>query len=199
MPTHTLKKTTPALPADDAELLDLLSRARAAQLEKESLVAKRELAKATAAEPFEPEIERLTEKLKADVELLKRWSVANKDRFGKARSLTLGGHRWGWELGNWATELKGKLKWEHVLQNLRDIIAAATRSNASDETRARAAIATGFIRTVEEPAKDNMINSRDDAAAVKVLEDVGVKVTRKDTFFLQADRDEQAPARLKAE
>lgn len=186
------KKTAPApLPGTDAEVETLIRDVIAAQIELEKHKADRDAAVIEAASPYAAAIAEKKAVMDAGLETLERWSAAHKDRFGDKKSLTLGGARFGWRLGNWQTKLKGKTKWDTVVTTLQDLIAAADRANAGIQAVARKVLAEGFLRIKTEPNKERMIEMRDDDAAVELLTDLGVKIEQESTFYVSPDREGQ--------
>lgn len=192
MPTHSLTRTpTDSLPQSDGEVQSLITATITAQLKREKLRADRDQSIIKASEPFAGQIDDLTAAIERDVKTLERWGLANRDRFGTAKSLVMGGHRFGWRLGSWGTGTAKKHTWKTVLIALKDIIQSAHRANASEATQQRATLAANFIRTEEKPAKELMLAWREDPTAHALLKECGVTFEQEQTFFLSPDREGQ--------
>lgn len=185
------------LPADETELANELNALVTIQAGREIAAALRDKAVAEASRQYDSQIDEADQKLKAGLERVQQWSVANKDKFGEAQSLTIAGHRFGWRKGTWGTKLAKGLTWDLVTSALKAVMASASRSNASDAALARAAMASDFLRTVIEPAKDVMLARQDDPQAKELLADVGVLFAQERAFYLTPGREGQAELTLK--
>jgi phage host-nuclease inhibitor protein Gam len=186
------------LPKDDTEVQALLHAIVSNRLDLEQAIAKRDAAVLAVTEEHAPRIDRLRQNEERDVATLERWSVANKDRFGAAKTLVMCGHRFGFRLGNWKTKTAAKHTWEKILTKLRDVVAAAMASSASQAAKNRAAMAVQFIRTKEEPAKDAMLQWREEPEAAALLTECGVRFEQEQAFHITPDRDGQPDLIIKA-
>lgn len=117
--TTRLKKLVAAVPRTRMEMEAMVKATVNMQTEREGLVAQRDAARAKADEPFAPRISELETLMSRNVELLEAWSEVNSDSFDGDKSMTVHGHRMGWKLGNWKTELLKKWKWSDVMHSLK--------------------------------------------------------------------------------
>lgn len=201
MNKQRIKILAAQMPRTQAELEKLMHETVTKQLELEGHVASRDKAVLDAAQPFAAAIQTLETEITTAVELMEMWSEMNRPAFADARSIKLaGGHVIGWRWGQWKTALKSKsVTWASVVKGLQAIVAGCLRSNASEKAEQRAAIAEELLRTKEpEPNKEAMVLKREDADTKAILEELGVVITRDETFFFEPAREGQEPATLKA-
>jgi hypothetical protein len=202
------KEANSQVPRNREEMEAMVEATVAAQLELEPLIAQRDAAQLAAAAPFAADISRLQNLQARNLELLETWAAQNDKEFGKDKSIVVKGHRIGWRLGNWKTELKSKVTWAAVVSKLRGLINASRPVNLpkqdpelSKAIKDKAAIAKDWLRVKLEVSaeKNAMIAARDDAASVELLGEVGVKVVQEESFYLDPAREGQQPALLTAE
>lgn len=187
--SSVIKKIVSYVPRSESEMKECVKATIAAQLECEKLIAERDKATLAAAEPFADRISALQTQQARNLELLEAYSEINREAFGKDKSIVIEGHRMGWKLGNWKTNLLKKTKWADVLCTLKEW---AKGSTAEKKAAAR------YLRTKEEPAKDIMISDRDLENAKETLASLGVEIVQEETFYLAPDREGQEPAIMTA-
>lgn len=186
--------TTPTLapPQDEAELHELCRRLTVASIERETLIAKRDLAMQQASEPYQADIAAHDATLEQGMKALENWAVLHKDRFAEAQSVVVGGQfRVGWRMGNWATKLKSRVTWDQVVTGLQDMVAHGRKSAASKVAQVRAALAEKYLRTKIEPNKEAMLTDRHTEEAVELLTDLGVTFNQEKRFYLVPNREGQ--------
>jgi phage host-nuclease inhibitor protein Gam len=174
-----IKKLVAAVPRTKEEMEAMVQATIEMQTEREKLVAQRDEARTKADSPFAPRISELDTGMAHNIELLEAWAESHRVDFGKDKSLLVRGHRMGWKLGNWKTELLKKWKWADVLFQLKSMGKRGAE----------------FIRTKEEPNKEQMLASRDKP---ELLAEFGVTVVQEETFYLAPDREGQDPALMTA-
>lgn len=188
-------KSTPEtlpVPADEAELQDLCQRLTLASIEREQLIAQRDLKMQEAAEPFLALIGVHDATIEQGMKALQSWAVLHKDRFTEAQSVVVGGQfRVGWRLGNWATKLKSKVTWENVVAGLQALVRHGQSASASGLAKLRGAAADSYLRTKVEPNKDAMLTDREKAGAAELLADLGVSFHQEKRFYLAPSREGQ--------
>lgn len=172
--TRLKKDTEAAVPQSKEEAAALAREIAAAMLRKETLIADRDTATLAISEPFDLQIETIEAENNARHGALETWSAANVAEFGKQKSMKLSGHSFGWRTGQpkFATLSKWTLK--KVLENLRE-----------QPKKLRDLC----IRTKEEVNKEAFIARREDHP--EELAALGVKVTQRETFFFEANREGQ--------
>lgn len=164
----------------DAE--ELTCRLVAAQLEREELVAMRDAAALEATRAYAPDIDRLDAELSAGLMLLETWADASPQRFGSQESITLGGHRVGWRLGNYTASPAPKQTWAKIL----DALQAAP-----------AQLRSIFLRTKIEANKEAMVSARETHA--EELKELGVRIVQARRFYLDPFREGQADKTMTTE
>lgn len=202
MTKSRLKKLAAQVPQNDAELSRLLTATQTAQTSMEKLIAERDesLTKARQALEDKHGWDRAIAGHEADIarnlELLETWSVINAKRFGDAKSLVMFGCRFGYRLGNWKT--KATEKWDKVVEKLQKWLEAGKAEDAQEDIKERAAIAADYLVFSCDPDKKAMLRDRDVKARRALLEKAGVAFEQDESFYLEPDREGQAPARLEA-
>lgn len=165
----------------------------AAQIEREHLVAVRDAELLAIQERHNPRIDELGESIEAGVALLEQWANANRGEFGDAQSIAINGHRLGFRVGQPAVKPAGKLKFPAIVK----IILA----KGGDLVRK-------YIRIKSELNKDAILETGrrancGDAAAREVaaaeLSAIGVEIVQDEAFYLEPNREGQAPATLRKE
>lgn len=182
MNNRRIKVVSSALKTEE-EVRAAVNKVVSLQISREKWVAERDRKIAIAAEEFESFITDAGAAIEEKTALIEQWAEAHPDRFGRDRSLTIDGHRLGWRLGNPRAATTGKkVTWATVLERL---LASA------------AGVRARFVRVKHEINKEALIAARDQDA--DLLRQLGVEVVQTQTFYLDPNRDGQAPVRLAAE
>jgi hypothetical protein len=202
MNAKKLKKLAAQIPQSDADLSALLTATITAQTKRESAVARRDakIAAAKAAIEIEHGFDAIIAAqdaiLERNLELLETWTTINAKRLGDAKSLVVGGHRFGWRLGNWKTVATDT--WDKVTAKLREWREAGKADDASPEAQERAAMAAEYLVDKCEPDRKAMLRDRDRKPARALLAKAGVEFEQDESFYLEPDREGQQAPRLEA-
>ena len=186
------------IPTNAVELETLVTALVFAQLEREVTVAERDAHVLAAAAPFAEKIDALDTRVKADLKTLNLWSVANREAFGKLKSMAVHGHRFGWKEGNWKSVAKKPAKWDDITAQLIALRNGLNDSEASTAAQHLGALADLFLRDKTEIARDAIVAHREHEDAMKLLKSLGVSVEQEEEFFLTANREGQASTTIKA-
>ena len=146
------------------------------QLDLEKLVVKRDKQLAKIREEHDPEIERITELMKAKVVLCEKFATIHKETlFGRAKSAAASLGIYGFRTGNPTLKLLNrKWKWD-------DVVAAI-----------KAASRLELLRVKTEADKDALKKLPDDELAK-----FGCRTEQDEAFFIEPKRDD--PQRITAE
>lgn len=171
------------------------------QIKREALIAARDEEVATVLAKHNPAIDDLTLSIDTDFELLETWAGENPQEFGKAKSITIGGHRLGYRTGNPKVETRGKLSFKTILSQLikagGDLKARFVREKPEfnkDAVLALNRVADGTDEAVKAMDPEARIAAIDEAKLT--LKELGVKVTQTEAFFFEPNREEQPELRL---
>jgi phage host-nuclease inhibitor protein Gam len=169
------KQTTATAPAAltstaemHATVLDIVS----GQIDRDTLIARRDADIAAVRELHDPTITALDEQIKAYLERVEKYAFLHPELFNGTRSLTTeGGHKIGWRLGQPKLVTQRKLTWAAVQERL-----IALGGNLAER----------FIRTKKEPNKDALLAAKDETG---LLASLGLKVDQTESFYLDPNRD----------
>jgi hypothetical protein len=193
---------TALMPRTDAEVNMLILSTISSQTLAEVAIAKRDEALAVAAAEIERKfgydkvVAEAQIEVGRNVELLEMWADQHPDLFGKLKSIKRGGAVLGWRAGQWKTELKRGLKWDAVVDALKEMVDKAdeerTEAEPDEAVLELGVLAQRFLRWKVEPNKDSMIEARDEAEALALLEHAGVMITQDERFFFEPEREGQS-------
>lgn len=146
------------------------------QLDLEKLVVKRDKQLAKIREEHDPEIERITEQMRAKVVLCEKYATTHKDTlFGRAKSAAASLGIFGFRTGNPTLKLLNrKWKWDDVVNAIK----------SSDRLE--------LLRVKTEANKDALKQLPDEEQAK-----FGVRTEQEETFFIEPKRDD--PQRITAD
>ena len=118
-------------------------------------------------EKYENEVQFASETRNAAFETMRAYCIANKNSlFGKRRSIGTPFGIAGFRLGTPRLKLIKGATWEVILTKLKDKLP-------------------GYIRTVEEPAKDLLLADRNKEKVAPLLMEVGVEVVQDELFYIE--------------
>lgn len=111
-----------------------------------------------------------TEKSEA-FDLVQAFALENKDtQFSKKKSLELSHGVIGFRIGTPKLKNKKGFTWAAVINLLKEFLP-------------------GYVRTVDEPAKDKLLADRNDEAVAPLLEKVGVEVVQDESFYIELKKE----------
>lgn len=174
------------------------------QLDREKLIAGRDSAVEKVTSTHNPKIDDLTTAIDRDFELLEMWAEDNREEFGTAKSIALGGHRIGWRTGNPKVEPRGKLSLKTIVAKLVKLGGELKKTFIREkaELDKEAILHLNRIAEGRSPSIDGIpLEARADAQqkARETLREIGVEVNQTAAFFLEPDRDGQPEIRLTGE
>jgi phage host-nuclease inhibitor protein Gam len=118
-------------------------------------------------EKYEHELQCATHTKNTAYETLKNYCTANKNSlFSKRRSIGTPSGIAGFRLGTPRLKTKKGTNWGSILAQLKEKLP-------------------GYIRTVEEPAKDKLLADRHDEEVVLALKEMGVEVVQDELFYVE--------------
>ena len=115
---------------------------------------------------------KLAETMKDSFTVIETYAKENKDMlFDKRRSLDTLFGTIGFRLGTPKLKLMPRKTWDIVLDNLRSYLP-------------------DYVRKTEEPAKDRLINDREQEHVAAVLTKIGIQVVQDEKFFIELKKEE---------
>lgn len=113
----------------------------------------------------------LTGKRDEALEIIKNYSVENKDQlFSKKKSMETSHGTIGFRTGTPKLKTLKGFTWNAVTNMLKEFLPA-------------------YVRTVEEPAKDRLLADRDNEEVLSNLEKVGIQVVQDETFYIELKKE----------
>lgn len=104
-------------------------------------------------------------------DLVQAFALENKEtQFSKKKSLELSHGVIGFRIGTPKLKNKKGFTWAAVTNLLKEFLP-------------------GYIRTVDEPAKDKLLADRNDEAVAPLLEKVGVEVVQDEAFYIELKKE----------
>lgn len=105
------------------------------------------------------------------LEIIKNYSVENKDSlFSKKKSMETAHGIIGFRTGTPKLKTLKGFTWASCTELLK-------------------AFLPGYVRTIDEPAKDKLLADRDDEDVAKMLKKVGIEVVQDETFFIELKKE----------
>lgn len=174
----------------------------AAQIEREKLIAARDAAVEKVTALHAPKIDALSSGIERDLELLETWAEEHEEaEFGKLKSITMAGHRFGWRTGNPKVEPRGKLTLKTIIAELVKAGGKLKEQFVRDKPELNKEAILEINRTAEgrTPAVEALspeVRAEVQAAAKDALRAIGVRVIQTEAFFFEPDREGQPEIRL---
>lgn len=104
-------------------------------------------------------------------DLVQAFALENKEtQFSKKKSLELSHGVIGFRIGTPKLKNKKGFTWAAVTNLLKEFLP-------------------GYVRTVDEPAKDKLLADRNDEAVAPLLEKVGVEVVQDEAFYIELKKE----------
>jgi len=124
-------------------------------------------------EKWQDELTKLGEVKEKSFDILQAYAMENRDElFSKRKSLETTHGTIGFRTGTPKLKTLKGFTWASVLTMLKEFLP-------------------GYVRTVEEPAKDKLLADREDEEVAALLPKVGVAVVQDETFYVEPKKEEQ--------
>lgn len=105
------------------------------------------------------------------LEIIKNYSVENKDSlFSKKKSMETAHGIIGFRTGTPKLKTSKGFTWASCTELLKVFLP-------------------GYVRTIDEPAKDKLLADRDDEDVAKMLKKIGIEVAQDETFFIELKKE----------
>lgn len=169
--TRTKKVLRSNITREDAEA-SFASFAKADAQQKE-ITAKMDVQITKIREKYSDSLNELQEQKDASFELLQNYAENNREEFGKKKSLEFQHGILGFRTGTPKLKTLKGFTWASVLGLLKVHLP-------------------GYVRTIEEPAKDRLLADREEPETAQKFKDVGIFVDQDETFFVEPKKEEVA-------
>ena len=131
-----------------------------------------ELQCAKIREKRQADLTRLTAERDAAFETLQSFATENQtELFAKKKSLEMAPGVIGFRTGTPKLKTLKGFTWASVMNMLKEFLP-------------------GYVRTIEEPAKDKLLADRDDEETAALFPKVGIAVVQDETFFVEPKKEE---------
>jgi phage host-nuclease inhibitor protein Gam len=171
MSTRVKKTLQTNLTRDDAETA-FADFARADAQQKE-ITAKMDVQITKIREKYANDLNEFQEQKDEAFEKLQAYAENNREEFGKKKSLDFQHGVLGFRTGTPKLKTLKGFTWASVLGLLKVHLP-------------------GYVRTIEEPAKDRLLSDREEPDTNKKFKDVGIFVDQDETFFVEPKKEEIA-------
>jgi len=119
----------------------------------------------------EDQLTDLTVKRDESLEIIKNYSVENKDTlFSKKKSMETSHGTIGFRTGTPKLKTLKGFTWNAVTNMLKEFLPS-------------------YVRTIDEPAKDKLLADRDNEDVANNLKKVGIEVVQDETFFIELKKE----------
>lgn len=123
-------------------------------------------------EKYQDELGKLAETKEKSFDIMQAYALENRDElFSKRKSLETTHGTMGFRTGTPKLKTLKGFTWGAVVNLLKEFLP-------------------GYVRTVEEPAKDKLLADRDDEETYALLPKVGIAVVQDETFFVEPKKEE---------
>ena len=123
-------------------------------------------------EKYQDELTKLGETKDNAFDIMQAYAMENREElFSKRKSLETTHGTIGFRTGTPKLKTLKGFTWASVLTMLKEFLP-------------------GYVRTVEEPAKDKLLADREDAEVAAMLPKVGVAVVQDETFYVEPKKEE---------
>ena len=123
-------------------------------------------------EKYQDELGKLAETKEKSFDIMQAYALENRDElFSKRKSLETTHGTMGFRTGTPKLKILKGFTWGAVVNLLKEFLP-------------------GYVRTVEEPAKDKLLADRDDEETYALLPKVGIAVVQDETFFVEPKKEE---------
>lgn len=123
-------------------------------------------------EKYQDELGKLAETKEKSFDIMQAYALENRDElFSKRKSLETTHGTMGFRTGTPKLKTLKGFTWGAVVNLLKEFLP-------------------GYVRTVEEPAKDKLLADRDDEETYALFPKVGIAVVQDETFFVEPKKEE---------
>ena len=143
-----------------------------ADARQQKITAEMDVAMTKIREKWQDELQKLTETKDNAFDILQAFALENRDElFSKKKSLETTHGTLGFRTGTPKLKTLKGFTWASVLNMLKEFLP-------------------GYVRTIEEPAKDKLLADRDDEETAALFPKVGIAVVQDETFFVEPKKEE---------
>lgn len=171
MATRVKKVLQSNITRDDAEAA--FAEFATADAKQKEITAKMDLQITKIREKYADDLNQLQEQKDQSFEKLQSFAENNREEFGKRKSLEFQHGILGFRTGTPKLKTLKGFTWASVLGLLKVHLP-------------------GYVRTIEEPAKDRLLADREEPDTLKKFKDVGIYVDQDETFFVEPKKEEIA-------
>jgi phage host-nuclease inhibitor protein Gam len=155
----------------ETQFQESITQYAVADATKSKLEAQMEAEVARIREKYIGKIEPLAASCEQHFEVIQTFCEENKARlFGKRRAIEMHFGTVGFRLGTPKLKLLPKMKWDAVLDNLKQHLPK-------------------YVRTITEPAKDKLLADRESEEVAPILQKVGLQVGQDERFFIELKKE----------
>lgn len=143
-----------------------------ADARQQKITADMDVAMTKIREKWQDELAKLAETKDNAFDVLQAYAMENRDElFSKKKSLETTHGTLGFRTGTPKLKTLKGFTWASVLNMLKEFLP-------------------GYVRTIEEPAKDKLLADRDDEETAALFHKVGITVVQDETFFVEPKKEE---------
>lgn len=143
-----------------------------ADARQQKINAEMDIAMTKIREKYQDELAKLQETKDNAFDVMQTFAMENKaDLFSKKKSMETTHGTMGFRTGTPKLKTLKGFTWASVLGMLKEFMP-------------------GYVRTVEEPAKDKLLADREDENVMALMPKVGVCVVQDETFFVEPKKEE---------
>jgi len=143
-----------------------------ADARQQKITAEMDIQMAKIREKWQDELQKLTETKDNAFDVLQAYAMENRDElFSKRKSLETTHGTLGFRTGTPKLKTLKGFTWASVLNLLKEFLP-------------------GYVRTIEEPAKDKLLADRDDEETYALFPKVGIAVVQDETFFVEPKKED---------
>ena len=143
-----------------------------ADARQQKITADMDVAMTKIREKWQDELTKLAETKETSFDILQAYAMENRDElFSKRKSLETTHGTLGFRTGTPKLKTLKGFTWASVLNLLKEFLP-------------------GYVRTIEEPAKDKLLADRDDEETYALFPKVGIAVVQDETFFVEPKKED---------
>ena len=143
-----------------------------ADARQQKITAEMDVAMTRIREKWQDELAKLAETKETSFDILQAYATEHRDElFTKRKSLETTHGTLGFRTGTPKLKTLKGFTWASVLNMLKEFLP-------------------GYVRTIEEPAKDKLLADRDDEETAALFHKVGITVVQDETFYVEPKKEE---------
>ena len=143
-----------------------------ADARQQKITAEMDIQMAKIREKWQDELTKLAETKETSFDILQAYATEHRDElFSKRKSLETTHGTLGFRTGTPKLKTLKGFTWASVLNLLKEFLP-------------------GYVRTIEEPAKDKLLADRDDEETAALFPKVGIAVVQDETFYVEPKKEE---------